>query len=114
MKIAPRNDIPTVDWDNQTGFSSDLASCSPEHSGAHERLLELAIEMETDFEPYGERYRDDADCSCGCRHFAILDGVLGADWGVCVNKNSPRAGLTPRLPGFEPVIPPRALQRRRG
>ncbi len=39
MKIAPRNDIPTVDWDNQTGFSSD-----------------------------------DADCSCGCRHFG---GGLG-------------------------------------
>ena len=54
MKIAPRNDIPTVDWDNQTGFPSDLASCSPEHSGAHERLLELAMEMETDFEPYGK------------------------------------------------------------
>jgi hypothetical protein len=33
------------------------------------------------------------DCSCGCRHFAVLDGPLGADWGVRMNKNSPRAGL---------------------
>ena len=42
--------------------------------------------MDSDFEPYGKRHRDDADCSGGRRHFAILDGVLGADWGVCMDK----------------------------
>ena len=32
------------------------------------------------------------DCSCGCKYF--LDGVGGiGDWGVCLNPESPRAGL---------------------
>jgi hypothetical protein len=84
---------PGISWDRQTGFTNKLISCSPEHHGAHDRLLELAVEMETDFEPYGKRPREGPDCSCGCRHFATLEGVLGADWGVCMNKRSPRAGL---------------------
>lgn len=33
------------------------------------------------------------DCSCGCYWFWELDGGLGADWGVCCNRQSPRAGL---------------------
>jgi hypothetical protein len=93
MKLVEHHGAPAIAWDKQTGFSSGLAAGSPEHGGAHERLLELAIEIEFDFEPYGRRYRDDADCSSGCRHFAILDGPLGADWGVCMNRRSPRAGL---------------------
>jgi hypothetical protein len=32
------------------------------------------------------------DCSCGCRHFLQLEWPLGADWGVCSNPESPRAG----------------------
>lgn len=108
MRLVKRSDVPTVDWHDQTGFTSDIANVSPEHHGAHERLLELAVEMDSDFEPYGKRYRDDADCSGGCRHFAILDGVLGADWGVCMNKDSPRAGLLTfehqGCPKFEPGI----------
>jgi hypothetical protein len=93
MRITPRIEQPTVPWDAQLGYPNDLLSGSPEHSGEHARLLELAVEMESDFEPYGKRSRDGPDCSCGCRHFAILDGPLGADWGVCMSKNSPRAGL---------------------
>jgi hypothetical protein len=96
MRITSRTGRPTIAWEEQSGYPNDLVAGSPEHSGAHERLLELAVEMESDFEPYGKRSRDgegSADCSCGCRHFAVLDGALGADWGVCMNKNSPRAGL---------------------
>jgi len=84
MRINSRMERPIIGWDEQSGYPNELANCSAEHSGAHARLLELAIEMESDFEPYGKR---------GCRHFAVLDGPLGADWGVCMNKNSPRAGL---------------------
>ena len=36
---------------------------------------------------------DKPDCSCGCKWFHVLDGKTGADWGVCFNKDSPRAGL---------------------
>lgn len=87
---------PTVAWHEQSGYPNELVAGSPEHGGAHARLLELAVEMEADFEPYGKRTRDGerwADCSCGCRHFAVLDGPLGADWGVCMNRRSHRAGL---------------------
>lgn len=59
----------------------------------HDILLSLVVHKETDFEPYGKRERDGSDCSCGCKWFATLDGKLGYDWGVCGNKNSPRAGL---------------------
>jgi len=94
MKVKRQVGAAGVSWDEQTGFTNKLVSCSPEHHGAHDRLLELAVEMDSDFEPYWKRSREDgADCSCGCRHFATLEGVLGADWGVCMNKKSPRAGL---------------------
>jgi hypothetical protein len=52
--------------------------------------------MPSDFQPYGQRVRggrDINDCSSGCRHYAVLAGPLGHDWGVCMNKRSPRAGL---------------------
>jgi len=26
-------------------------------------------------------------------HYKTLPGELGADWGVCINKNAPRFGL---------------------
>ena len=32
-----------------------------------------------------------SDCSCGCKFFYELEGQ--GDWGVCLNKQSPRAGL---------------------
>lgn len=52
--------------------------------------------LPTDYADYGgdvERWRDPnqiyADCSSGCDHWWPID----ADWGVCRNPESPRAGL---------------------
>ena len=60
----------------------------------HEQLWVVAKKLPTDFEPWGKRSDDErgADCSCGCRHFLPCEKV-GADWGVCANPKSPRAGL---------------------
>jgi hypothetical protein len=116
MKTHSHIERPTVDWDTQTGYPNELENGSPEHHGAHQRLLELTVEMESDFEPWGKRTRDGdlwMDCSCGCRHFAILDGPLGADWGVCLNQKSPRAGLLTfehqGCPMFEAAVPGKGI-----
>lgn len=58
MKINSRMERPNIGWDEQSGYPNELANGSPEHSGAHTRLLELAIEKESDFEPYGKRPRE--------------------------------------------------------
>lgn len=56
--------------------------------------------LPTDYKCYGGeivRWEDDKksypDCSGGCKYFVPLEGDRGNDWGVCANKNSPRAGL---------------------
>jgi len=59
----------------------------------HDRLHTVCRHLPTDFEPYGKRERNAADCSCGCQHFLTLPGPLGYDWGVCINPRSPRSGL---------------------
>ncbi|MGH2413027.1 MAG: DUF3027 domain-containing protein [Microcystaceae cyanobacterium] len=62
----------------------------------HEHLLSLVKKLPSDFEPYGNRSRDEdwgPNCSCGCKYFIPLEGLLGMDWGVCANPKSPRAGL---------------------
>lgn len=59
----------------------------------HEHLHTVCRHLPTDFEPYGRRERNAADCSCGCRRFLKLPGGLGYDWGVCINPRSPRSGL---------------------
>lgn len=59
----------------------------------HDGLHLVCICRPTDFAPYGIRLRNSGDCSCGCRHFVPLEGKEGADWGVCANARSPRAGL---------------------
>lgn len=59
----------------------------------HEQLVQLMVCKPTDFEPWGERERDSADCSCGCKFYHTLEGHRGADWGVCWNPASPRVGL---------------------
>jgi hypothetical protein len=62
----------------------------------HQHLITLMVRLPTDFEPDGERNRDDqfgTDCSCGCKWFAPLEGKLSIDWGVCTNPASPRVGL---------------------
>jgi hypothetical protein len=67
-----------------------------EHHRLHDLLHTLCVHLPTDFEPYGQRSRETdwgPDCSCGCLHFREMEGPLGADWGVCSNPKSPRAGM---------------------
>lgn len=78
-------------------------SQSKKTQARHKVLLSLMVELPSDFKPYGSRERVTenidgreiypADCSSGCKHFLPLAGVLGYDWGVCSNTNSPRKGL---------------------
>ena len=59
-------------------------------------LRSIVKALPSDFEPWGERSRDEdwsPDCSCGCRWFVPLEGMLRYDWGVCYNPASPRRGL---------------------
>lgn len=61
----------------------------------HKQLRKVLRRVSTDYEPYGTRSSDERgpDCSCGCKWFHLLEGERGADWGVCFNIVSPRAGL---------------------
>ena len=59
---------------------------------SHTHLLAIMPTRPTDFEPYGYRIREGADCSCGCRWFLPLQ-CQPYDWGVCSNPRSPRCGL---------------------
>lgn len=59
----------------------------------HERLHVVCRHLPTDFQPYGKRLRNGADCSVGCIHFLKLPGNLALDWGICINPRSPRSGL---------------------
>jgi hypothetical protein len=64
----------------------------------HTALLSVVKRLPSDFEPYGERARQDwldRDCSCSCRWFIALEGDLQFDWGVCYNPQFPRCGLLP-------------------
>lgn len=60
--------------------------------------------LPADYTDYGgeiERWQDPnqnyPDCSSGCKHYRRLiskyETIEDADWGVCCNVNSPRAGL---------------------
>lgn len=56
--------------------------------------------LPTDYEDYGgeikrwaDPQKDYPDCSRGCKYFVPLNGDFQYDWGVCSNKNAPRAGL---------------------
>lgn len=61
----------------------------------HQQLWQVCIKLPTDFEPYGQRSREDGeqDCSCGCRFFVPLVKPFQYDWGVCAHPESPRRGL---------------------
>jgi len=69
----------------------------------HEKLVEIVVDLPSDFVPYGQRERATeqtengplypSDCSCGCVFFQPLPGKLGMDWGICSNKASPRNGM---------------------
>ena len=64
----------------------------------HNRLLrDVVRKLPQDYAPWGnvtEEQRDPyVDCSCGCKFYRVLEGPLGADWGVCTNPKSHRNGL---------------------
>ncbi len=70
----------------------------------HEILLSITKRLPTDYSDYGgtvERWEHPEefypDCSSGCRHYRRLVSKQkmfeDADWGVCTNPRSPRAGL---------------------
>lgn len=62
----------------------------------HEHLLRIVKRLPSDFEPHGNRSREQdwgPDCSCSCRYFLPLAGNLRFDWGVCAHPQSPRCGL---------------------
>ncbi len=62
----------------------------------HEPLHEIVKKLPSDFEPWGERSREEhwgPDCGCGCRWFVPLEPDLQCDWGICYKAQSPRCGL---------------------
>lgn len=65
----------------------------------HEELMFVVVRLLSDYEPFGKVKRwekDDEeypDCSMGCKHYKTLSGELGADWGVCINRESRRFGF---------------------
>ena len=52
------------------------------------RLDSVLIDLPQDYTTDGN-----PDCSGGCKWFVELEEPLGADWGVCSNRRSHRAGL---------------------
>ena len=65
-------------------------------NATHEQLVKIMPQLPSDFEPYGERTRENdpwQDCSCGCNFYHVLSGAVASDWGVCTNPKSPRVGL---------------------
>lgn len=90
---------PMRDTDKQQIEAASLSGRREETSNArlgdpddHWHLHAICIHLPTDYEPYGYRYRDGSDCSCGCKWLVPL-AVHGGDWGVCSNPRSPRCGL---------------------
>jgi hypothetical protein len=61
----------------------------------HGQLWSVAKKLPSDYEPWGERPDEERgpDCSCNCKFFHPLEGMIGMDWGICFNPKSPRAGL---------------------
>lgn len=57
----------------------------------HQHLWSLVEKMPEDYEPYGEEENRRSDCSCGCKWAAWLKDEP-ADWLVCLNPLSHRAG----------------------
>jgi hypothetical protein len=81
-------------WDltGKTDHSRDIANPQAATT-THDHLWLAVIQRPLDFEPYGCRVRNGADCSCGCKHYQRLAGEAGHDWGVCMNPRSHRCGL---------------------
>lgn len=87
LHFRHRNIQAQARWNTETEKYDMGVHHLPEH------LHSVCRHLPSDFEPYGQRERDGADCSCGCKHFLKLPGKLGYDWGICANPASPRAGL---------------------
>lgn len=71
-------------------------------SDLHEHLLKVVPRHPFDYENFGKVDRDQVeeltgewpmDCSTGCKHYLLLRGNIGGDWGICVNPKSHRCGL---------------------
>ena len=68
-------------------------------SRLHDHLWGICKKLPGDYDPWGKviRWEDDnqayPDCSGGCKWYLTLEGRIGADWGVCANPYSHRAGL---------------------
>lgn len=60
----------------------------------HEALWAVCKKLPEDHAGYGDPDRPhNPQCVEGCRFYHILNGYRGADWGVCANPASHRAGL---------------------
>jgi hypothetical protein len=68
-------------------------------SRLHDHLLTLCKSLPGDYDPWGNviQWGDPnqayPDCAGGCKWYLTLEGHVGADWGVCANAKSHRAGL---------------------
>lgn len=58
----------------------------------HRLLWALCRKLPEDYEPWGVEENRAADCSCGCKWASWLEDEP-ADWLVCTNPMSHRAGL---------------------
>ncbi len=59
----------------------------------HLQLWKVCREQEAYRAGTDTEHHEKPDCSCGCKHFHVLEGKRGMDWGVCTEPRSPRAGL---------------------
>jgi hypothetical protein len=64
-----------------------------QHNKLHQHLITIAERLPNAESFSWTQQTHKPDCSCDCRFYLPLDGVLGADWGVCSCEESPRAGL---------------------
>lgn len=68
-------------------------------SRRHKMLWNVCKKLPSDYEPWGKRSDNErgGDCSCSCRFYMQLfderHNTWDMDWGICVNPESPRAGL---------------------
>ena len=70
-----------------------INSIEESHMASHKQLIKVLKPDEV--YSLGKNATDTfgSDCSCGCKYFHALEGKEGADWGVCTQPRSPRAGL---------------------
>jgi len=59
----------------------------------HKKLFAICRDAQDYWESGGPGSHGKMDCSCGCKWYLELAGIVGQDWGVCFCPKSPRAGL---------------------